>query len=82
MTNNRFPCLLCSGRWEGGVRSAVSLFLKSGKDRGRSKSRARGMARWSASPFGVVCREHGQYPAFAPDTLLLPCALQKWKLGL
>ena len=28
-----------------------------------------------------MCRGHAQYPAFAPDTLLLPPALQKWQLG-
>ena len=30
---------------------------------------------------GVVCWGHAQYPAFAPDTLLLLWALQKWQLG-
>ena len=37
-----------------------------------------------APPFGGVCRGHGvvkKYPAFAPDTLFLPLALQKWQLG-
>ena len=30
--------------------------------------------------YGVVCRGHAQYPAFAPDPLLLLPALQKWQL--
>ena len=29
---------------------------------------------------GVACRGHAQYPAFAPDTLFLLQALQKWQL--
>ena len=28
-----------------------------------------------------MCRGHAQYPAFAPDTLFLLQALQKWQLG-
>ena len=44
--------------------------------------RLEGWLRWSAHPFGgVVCREHAQYPAFAPDTLLFLPVLQKWQLG-
>ena len=30
---------------------------------------------------GVVCRGHAQYPAFAPDPLLLLLALQKKQLS-
>ena len=34
-----------------------------------------------AHPFdGVECRGHAQYPAFAPNTLFLLPALQKWRL--
>ena len=37
--------------------------------------------RWFAHPFGgVECRGHAQYPALAPDTLLLLPALQKRQL--
>ena len=35
-----------------------------------------------AHPFGgVVCWGHAQHPAFAPDTLILLPAPQKWQLG-
>ena len=38
--------------------------------------------RWFAHPFGgAVRRGHAQYPAFAPNTLFLLRALQKWQLG-
>ena len=38
--------------------------------------------RWFAHPFGGgVCRAHAQYPAFAPNPLLLFPAFQKWQLG-
>ena len=41
-----------------------------------------GRLRCFAHPLGgVVCRGHAQYPAFAPDTLFLLQALQKWQLG-
>ena len=38
-----------------------------------------GWLRWFAHPFGgAACREHAQYPAFAPNTQFLLLALQKW----
>ena len=41
-----------------------------------------GWLRCFAHPLGgVVCRGHAQYPVFAPDTLFLLQALQKWQLG-
>jgi len=44
--------------------------------------RLKGWLRWSAHCCGdVVCRDHVQYPVFAPNTLLLLLALQKWQLG-
>ena len=42
-----------------------------------------GWLRCFAHPFGGgVCRGHAQYPAFAPNPLLLLLALQKWQLGI
>ena len=35
----------------------------------------------TSPPGGVVCLEHEQHAAFAPNTLVLLQALQKWQLG-
>ena len=44
--------------------------------------RPEGRLRCFSHPLGgVECRGCAQYPAFAPDTLFLLPALQKWQLG-
>ena len=46
-------------------------------------ARQEGRLRWFAYALGSgVCRGHVQYPAFAPNTLFLLQASQKWKLGV
>ena len=43
--------------------------------------RPQGWLRWSACPFGSTeCRGHASYPAFAPNTLFLLLAPEKWQL--
>ena len=60
----------------------ASLFLIWGEGRGVSRGRPEGWLRCFAHRLGgVVCRGHVQYPAFAPNPLLLLQTLQKWQLG-
>ena len=70
-TSTRFLCLLTP--W------GPSWFLKWGECRGVSRGKAtEGAYTWFASPHdGIVCRGH-TYPSFAPNTLCLLLALQKW----
>ena len=57
----------------------MSRLLTWGEYGGGSRGRLEPWLRWSAHPLGgVVCRGHEQCPAFAPDTLYLLLALQKW----
>ena len=73
-TKNNFPCSLQP-------QGAASLFLIWGEGQGRSRSLLGGMAGVFCHPFdGVECRGHAQYPGFAPNTLFLLPALQKWRL--
>ena len=59
-----------------------SWFLVWGEGRGVSRVGLEGWLRWMAHRFGgVECRRHAQYPTFAPDTLFVLPALQKWRLG-
>ena len=70
-TSNRSPCLL--PEW-GGAGSLYGVRVGAGPG-----IRLEG---WFAHPFGRgMCRGHVQYPAFAPGTLFLLLALQKWQLG-
>ena len=75
-TSNRFPSLLAPREWgRAGSLYGVRVGVCPGV-------RLAGWLRWSAHPFGgVVCRGRAQYPAFAPNPLLLLLALQKWQLG-
>ena len=64
---------------QAGKRVGVArFFLICGE--GMGVSRAGGLAE-VAPPGGVECRGHTQYPAFAPNILLLLQALQKCQLG-
>ena len=55
------------------------MFLIWGEGRGVSRDPTGGCF---AHPLGgVACRGHAQYPAFAPNTLFLLLALQKWQLS-
>ena len=56
-TSNRFPC-----SFPRGVQSGFLYGVRTGECPG---VRAEGWLRWSAHPFGNVCKEHAQYPAFA-----------------
>ena len=73
-TTGGLACLLTEGRWAcslHGVRVGVCPGVG-----------PEGWLKCFAHPLGaVVCRGHAQYPAFAPDTLILLQALQKWQLG-
>ena len=47
----------------------MSWSLKWSEGRGGSIGPLERWLRWSAHPFSdAVCRDHGQYPAFSPDT--------------
>ena len=71
--NDRFPCSPPkAGRAASSYAARVGLCPGVGPE---------GWRRWSAHPFGAVCRGHAQDPVFAPDPLLLRPALQKWQLG-
>ena len=73
-TSNRFPCSLPK---EGRAGSLYGVRVGTGPGVGPE-----GCLRWLAHPFGdVVCRGHVQDPAFAPNTLFLLPAPQKWQLG-
>ena len=66
-----------------GGQGVVSLFLIWGEGRGVARGPARGVAQVFCPPLRWWCVQGAcvQYPAFAPDALLLFQALQKWQLG-
>ena len=78
-TNVRFPCLLLG---EGEGMTSLFQFLTWGEVGVCPGVRPERWLRCFAHRLsGVECRSHAPYSVYAPDTLFLFQALQKWQLG-